>query len=200
MARKKAGRRLKPMYLILVEGDTERIYFEELWDCNPRPGFTIKIKKAKHGNPGPLVHEALRERDDGVYNFIWCVYDCDVFQHSNMEPFEIMYKKAIERGIQFAESMPSIEAWFVLHYGKLQKVYQGKDAVIRDLQKHIPGYCKEQKWQEKNLYPILQTWQKEAFSNVKSFELTSHNSPNSATSVHKLVKVFISELPEGETP
>jgi hypothetical protein len=200
MAREKAGRQLKPMYLILVEGATERIYFEELWDCNPRPGFTIKIKKAKHGNPEPLVHEALRERDEGVYNFIWCVYDCDVFQHSNMESFETIYKKAIERGIQFAESMPSIEVWFVLHYGKPQKFYQGKAAVIKDLQKHIPGYCKEQRWQEKNLYLNLKVRQDEAFFNVKGFELTTHKNPDSATSVHKLVRIFTSEALEAEIP
>ncbi|MDR2607090.1 MAG: RloB family protein [Treponema sp.] len=200
MSREKAGRRLKPMYLILVEGNTERIYFEELWNCNPRPGFTIKLKKAKHGNPGPLVQEAMRERAEGVYNFIWCVYDCDVFQYSDMKSFEIIYKKAVKEGIQFAESMPSIEAWFVLHYQKPQKFYQGKDGVIKDLQKYIPDYCKEQRWQEKNLYSSLKSRQHDAFLNVKSFELISHKNQDSSTSIHKLVKIFISGSPEDETP
>jgi hypothetical protein len=200
MARKVHTRIPNITYLILVEGRTEEIYFRKLRDHYPRHGFTIKIRQASHGNPGPLVHEALRERDEGVYNFIWCVYDCDVFQHANMESFEIIYSKAIERGIQFAESMPSIEAWFILHYGKLQKFYQGKDAVIRDLQKYIPGYCKEQRWQEKNLYQNLETRQKEAFSNVEGFELTGHQNRDSATSVHKLVEIFVSKSPGSEAP
>jgi hypothetical protein len=142
----------------------------------------------------------MREQGEGVYNFIWCVYDCDVFQYSNMDLFEAFYKKAVKEGIQFAESMPSIETWFVLHYQKPQKFYQGKDGVIKDLQKHIPGYCKEQRWQEKNLYPILKLREHDAFLNVKGFELSSHKNQDSATAIHKLVEIFVSGAPEEETP
>jgi hypothetical protein len=193
MARKIRTRTPNTTYLILVEGKTEEIYFKKLKGHCEKHGFNIKVRQASHGNPEPLVHEALREQDEGIYNFIWCVYDCDVFQHSNTESFETVYKKALKNGIQFAESVPSIEAWFILHYGKLKKFYQGKDAVIKDLQRHIPGYCKEQRWQEKNLYPTLEPRQKEAFSNVKGFELTDHKDQRSATSVHRLVEIFISE-------
>jgi hypothetical protein len=197
MARKIHARTPNTTYLILVEGTTEEIYFKKLKEHYPKYGFTIK--KPSHGNPGPLVQEALRERDEGVYRYIWCVYDCDVFQHSTTDSFEKDYKNAAGKGIQFAESMPSIETWFVLHYGRPQKYYQGKDTVIKDLQKHIPDYCKEQKWQEKNLYQSLGLRQDDAFSNVKQFELTSHNNNDSATSVHKLVEIFVSESPEGKT-
>jgi hypothetical protein len=199
MARKIHTRTPNITYLILVEGMTEAIYFRSLKEHHPKYGFTIKIKKPPHGNPGPLVQEALREQDEGVYNFIWCVYDCDVFQQSNMDSFEIIYNKAVKEGIQFAESMPSIEAWFVLHYQKLQKFYQGKDGLIKDLKKHIPGYCKEQRWQEKNLYASLESRENDAFLNVKGFELISHKNQDSATSIHKLVKTFVSGSHEDKT-
>jgi hypothetical protein len=193
MARKLYTRTPNITYLILVEGETEEMYFKKLKEDYQKYGFTIKIKKPPHGNPEPLVQAALRERDEGVYKFIWCVYDCDVSQHSNAASFEKVYKNAVERGIQFAESMPSIEVWFVLHYGRPKRFYQKKDEVIDDLRKYIPGYSKEQRWQEKSLYPDLRVRQDKAFSNVKGFELTSHGNRDSATSVYKLVKIFVSE-------
>ncbi|MDR3147151.1 MAG: hypothetical protein LBU00_02085 [Treponema sp.] len=73
------------------------------------------------------------------------------------------------------------------------KFYQKKDEVTGDLQKHIPGYCKEQRWQEKNLYSNLKPRQDKAFSTVKGFALTSHKNPGSATSVHRLVEIFVTE-------
>jgi hypothetical protein len=78
MARKINNRQINITYLILVEGSTELIYFQNLKESQGRFGFTVKLRKAKHGSPVPLIEEALKEYKGGVYRNIWCVYDCDV--------------------------------------------------------------------------------------------------------------------------
>jgi hypothetical protein len=190
MARKINSRKLNITYLILVEGYTELIYFQGLKETCRRFGFTIKLHKAKHGNPAPLIEEALNENKQGIYRHIWCVYDCDVLLRDDTERFNIAYKNAQKQGIQFAESMPCIEVWFILHFEKPRNSYQKTDLVIADLRRHIPQYSKNQEWQEKNLYKSLEKHTGQALKNVLHLPSINHDSNNTATSMHELVKIF----------
>ncbi|MDR1524904.1 MAG: RloB family protein [Tannerella sp.] len=190
MARKEKNRPLNITYLILVEGSTELIYFQNLKEAHGHFGFTIKLKKAKHGNPATLIEEALKESEKGVYSQIWCVYDCDVLVKNKNETFDGVYRRAQKKGIQFAESMPCIEVWFVLHFEKPKNSYQDGDAVVTDLKKHIPDYRKNQNWQERNLYSSLKEHSTQALTNVLKLPLIAHYCENTATSVNVLVQIF----------
>jgi hypothetical protein len=143
MARKTKNRQIYTTYLILVEGSTELIYFQNLKETYKHFGFTVKLQKAKHGNPAPLIEEAMQEYKKGVYRNIWCVYDCDVLLRDKTERFNIAYKTASKQGIRFAESMPCIEVWFILHFEKPQNIYQNADAVIADLRQFRSATGKE---------------------------------------------------------
>jgi hypothetical protein len=191
MARKRESKNINLLYLILVEGYTEKIYFDALWEHNPKQGFTIKIKKAKHGNLATLIDEALRCHQEGVYHQIWCVYDCDVLLQQDTSNFKKVYQTAKNNNIKFAESMLSIEVWFLLHFKKPKQIYQSGEALINDLQKYIDKYRKDQKWLEKNLYSQLESHQKEAFKMANDFTMTDHYNPQTATSVHNLVNIFL---------
>jgi hypothetical protein len=65
MARKTKSREINSTYLIIVEGETEQIYFQKLKTIYPFFGVNIRLKKAKHGNPLSLIHEALNEKVKG---------------------------------------------------------------------------------------------------------------------------------------
>jgi hypothetical protein len=192
MARKINTRQTNPTYLILVEGQTELIYFQNLKETHRCCGFTVKLQKAKHSNPSPLIEEALRESEKHVYKYVWCVYDCDVLCRDKPEKFDNIYHNALRQGIQFAESMPCIEVWFILHFKKPQNLYQDANAVITDLKKHIPQYSKDQNWQTRNLYKLLKERTGEALKNVVNLPAIdhSHRAQTTATSVHKLVQIF----------
>jgi hypothetical protein len=106
------------------------------------------------------------------------------------ERFDNAYKTASKQCIQFAESAPCIEVWFILHFGKLQNLYRNANAVIADLKKHIPQYNKEQDWQTRNLYKCLKDHTGQALINVSNLLPVNHNSQITATSIYKLVKIF----------
>lgn len=190
MARKTKNRQLNITYLILVEGLTELIYFQNLKEDRGYFGFTVKLQKAKHGNPVPLIEEALKEYEKGVYRNIWCVYDCDVLFYNRNERFNNAYNSAQRQGIRFAESMPCIEVWFILHFEKPKNSYQNADAVITDLKKYIPNYNKNQDWQERNLYKSLKEHSAQALINVLKLPIINHNIQVTATSVNELIKIF----------
>jgi hypothetical protein len=190
MARKINTRRLNITYLILVEGLTELIYFQNLKEDRGYLGFTVRLQKAKHGNPAPLIEEALKESEKNVYCNIWCVYDCDVLFHNKNERFNNAYNSAQRQGIQFAESMPCIEVWFILHFEKPKNSYQNTDAVITDLKKYIPNYSKNQDWQKRNLYKSLKDHSAQALRNVLKLPIINHHIQDTATSVNKLIEIF----------
>jgi hypothetical protein len=190
MARKINTRQINITYLILVEGTTELIYFQSLKETCGRFDFTVKLQKAKHGNPAPLIEEALSEHEKGVYHSIWCVYDCDVLSHTAAERFNSAYQAALKQNIKFAESMPCIEVWFILHFEKPQNFYQNANAVIADLKKHIPQYSKNRDWQERNLYKSLKDYTTQALTNVKNLPVIKHDAQTTATSIHELIKIF----------
>jgi hypothetical protein len=88
--------------------------------------------------------------------------------------------------------MPCIEVWFIMHYVRPQYLYNNSHDVVSDLQKRcILEYKKNQQWQEKNLYPQLNKFQEKAFANVIDFVVTNHTDQKTATSIQKLVKLFL---------
>jgi hypothetical protein len=191
MARNRAIQQTKTTYLILVEGETEQIYFQALKEHHRVVGITIKMRQARHSAPSQIITEAIKEQNSGVYRVIWCVYDCDVFLNQDTSEFEKLYQSAKKANIQFAESMPSIEAWFLLHFIKPNQIYSSGKALIKDLQNHIPNYCKEQRWLERNLYKTLQPNEQNALTNVAGFSSIDYKQPNTATTVNKLVEIFV---------
>jgi hypothetical protein len=191
MARKPKTRQTNITYLILVEGETEEIYFQGLKEYYQVATVNIKMRRAKHPQPSQIIAEAIKAQKLGEYRFIWCVYDCDVFLQQDTQEFERIHKIAKDRGVQFAESMLSIEAWFLLHFIKPMQAYQSGESLIQDLQNYIPSYCKEQRWLERNLYKTLQPNEHNALRNVANFSNINYKQAHTATNVDKLVEIFV---------
>jgi hypothetical protein len=196
MPRKIEQRNLFETFLILVEGHTERIYFEEMRDYDQRQGITIMPKKAKHSDQYHIIKEALvlqtNVQTKILYDHIWCVYDCDTLLGNLPHDFEKLYQQGKENAIEFAESMPCFEIWFLLHYTTPKSYYQNQDEVINDLRVYINDYSKEQSWlYTKNLYSELKKKQENAVIKASSLPAPKHGVNDTGTSVSTLIKQLL---------
>ena len=126
-------------YLIVVEGKTEHQYFSQIKSSKKLCNITIKLKKSKHPQHGYIlntVSEGAKNKET-PYESIWCVYDCDTISHDEMLKWREKLKKG---GINVADSLPSFEIWFLLHYTMPKKSYNNQDKLIEELKKYFPTY------------------------------------------------------------
>ena len=63
--------------LIVVEGTTEFNYFSEMKAIERIPGIIVIPKKARYSSVANIFKTAFEEQKTKVYDFIWCVFDCD---------------------------------------------------------------------------------------------------------------------------
>ncbi|MBO6132055.1 MAG: RloB domain-containing protein [Treponema sp.] len=160
MARAKKNKPLPKSILVVVEGETERIYFERLKGFERYTTLRIKPDLPKHSNIKTLLDYAKKEQNSGVYDYIWLLFDRDILLTQNLpkSTFELINnpEKLQGQGINIADSMPCFEIWFLLHFCLPKQTYQNQDKLIEELCKYIPAYCKKQEWLNKNdIYAML---------------------------------------------
>lgn len=174
MARITRTRKANQTVLLVVEGETEQVYFTQLRGYERLPGVNVIPKMAKSSSPYYVLKYALDASKDNAFDVIWCVFDCDVLDHTRPKDFDEIYDRAKRKGIRFAESLPCFEVWFLLHYVVPSKYYPNSHAVETDLCQHLKGYCKETEWLRRSeLYAILKKYQPIAIDNSKA--LTAAN-------------------------
>jgi len=118
MARKVKRRHRKAVkrgkrFLILCEGQTERLYFKSFHTR----GVSVEPRDSI-GDRRKLVADAIK-LDDGSYDQIWVVFDLDYEPARGKEQFEefdATIAKAQAAGIRVAYSVDAFELWFLLHY------------------------------------------------------------------------------------
>lgn len=88
--------------LIVVEGTTECNYFSEMKTIERIPDITVIPKKARYSSVANIFKTAFEEQKTKVYDFIWCVFDCDTI--SKTTP----YKKLEELKQQVYRYIPQI--------------------------------------------------------------------------------------------
>jgi hypothetical protein len=91
---------------------TEKDYLQGLKDDVSNPAVTVKFKP-KACSPFQLVMFALaeRQRQDGEFDQVWCVFDVDQY-----EDVPAAVTKAGKAGIEVALSNPCFELWLILHF------------------------------------------------------------------------------------
>ncbi|UTC64124.1 RloB domain-containing protein [Treponema sp. OMZ 788] len=129
--------------LIVVEGKTEQRYFSEMKSIERIPGITIIPKQAKHSSLESILKTALDEKKSNVYDSVWCVFDYDTILEKGISEKTKKLKAQVERSeIYIADSLPSFEIWFLLHYVIPQKYYHDQNTLIKELYKYFPEYEK----------------------------------------------------------
>ncbi len=124
-------------FLLVVEGKNEYLYFTDMKSLEKIQGLTIKTIKAKNSSPDNVLHTAIRlKKTEKQYDYIWCVYDYDVILKDDiLEKVEKVKTQAIKKGICIADSLPSFEIWFLLHYRLPNKYYNDQYELIEELKK-----------------------------------------------------------------
>lgn len=107
--RKSGFRNQRKLVLIVCEGArTEPSYFE---------GFPLhKSVYEVHGagaNTLSVIKEAIKRRDNGQFDEVWCVFDRDSFPVKRVQS---AFTLAHQENIKIAFSNESFELWYLLHY------------------------------------------------------------------------------------
>ena len=174
-------------FLIVVEGKTEQLYFSEIKSIERIPGITIIPKQAKHSSLDSIFKTALDEKNSEVYDSVWCVFDYDTILEKGISEETKKLKTQVEKcGIYIADSLPSFEIWFLLHYVIPQKYYKDQTALIKELHKYFPEY-------EKTMYKIYSKLNDLNSTAIKnSYALLERNKQNQDkhTSFCNVYKIF----------
>lgn len=195
MPRKTGKLSANKTFLIVVEGATENIYFNDVRAKGHIAGVTINPKQSKHSDVGTVLKTALDKQKSEVFDSIWCVFDRDTIANGISSKLENQYREALKKGIHFADSFPAFEVWFLLHYGMPKQFYNSQDDAIEDLRKHIPDYTKNQEWlTSASLYSKLKPYFDKAMENAAKLDMRSSitaNPKSTITHVHKLFEELI---------
>jgi len=197
VARRIQPRKQNTTILLLVEGETEQIYFSQLRSFERLAGITVIPKLAKRSSPIHIMKEAINAFDVDAYDFVWCVFDRDVLDATKPADFDEVYHQAKAMGIRFAESLPCFEVWFLLHFSVPSKYYANASAVENELCRHLQGYCKETWWLRRSeLYGSLKQFQSTAIDNAKKIvEVNTRNPDPNATfsEVYTLIESILTK-------
>lgn len=153
--RRPPSREPQKSILIVVEGETEKLYFLEYRNAFRLPLIDVElhVENPDCTDPINLVARAIklknqRKRDvkNGnalvEYDEVWTVYDLEGVHDPRRKQSTDAKKIADENNIRIAVSDPSFEFWYILHFEKTTKSFNDADEVRRYLKKHIPGYKK----------------------------------------------------------
>lgn len=149
MARKTKNRPPKFKVAIVGEGETEWYYFTNMRQFE-RFSFKVAPDLPKHSDYKSIIKTARKKRDEG-YDLVFCVLDLDRIINNETEKKGYITEKAktnLNKGIEFIETMPCIELWFLLHFLKTysSKVYLNYSQVSIPLKRYIPNYEKTTKF------------------------------------------------------
>lgn len=195
MARRVKTRKHNKTILLVVEGETEQIYFSQMKSYERLAGITVVPKLAKRSSPIHIMKEAIKANDDAIYDYIWCVFDRDSITATKPTNFDEVYEQAKAKGIHFAESLPCFEVWFLMHYVLPSKYYTSSISVENALCHHLKGYCKETQWLRKtDIYGILKQYQPVAINNARKIDATNIETPDPDATFSKVYALIESIL------
>ena len=179
--------------LIVVEGPVEDYYFSQLKNFERISGLKIVSRIASHSSIYHVLKTALMEETSKAYDSIWCVFDRDTTLNSNItSEVKKQFNDAKKKKINFADSFPSFELWFLLHYAIPKGYYANQNKLIIELQRYISNYSKERKWQESfRLYNTLKSLQNVALENAEKLNNKVKNDGDLFCNVDKLIKEIL---------
>ena len=174
-------RDIRQRFLIICEGETEKVYFEGFH----APHVVMRVKSGD-SDPLRLVVQARdhqrRERD--AFDQIWCVFDRDVVP---VERFSRALQEAEESAIHIAYSNPAFELWFLLHFETCGALTR-QDSIQR-LGRWLKRPYKKGDFR---LYEALEARQEEAVDRatrlLANYHFRNPTADNPSTTVHLLVQ------------
>ena len=189
---------LRKRYLIVTNGVTEAVYFE---NYHGPTGPSIKVV-LRPKDPCRLVEKAIAERAARIrrgesIQETWVVFDrdVDVDRNGDYELFCRALQMAKENGIEIGYSDDSFELWYVLHYQEVTTALPRAE-LIRLIERHRGQ--KYEKGAKGNLYSEILPNRSLAIKRAhKLLKKLNAGQPtiNPSTRVHILVERLIANDP-----
>lgn len=177
-------------YPIVVDGETEKWYFEML--KRNEPSLRIEIKP-ELSNKKSLKdqYELVRDLLDKEYSKVFWIIDLDVIiketkecKKGKLTPIECLAsyidkldkynnnnrKKNTNKAILIINN-PCLEFWILLHYSETTKYFGSCETVTKELKKYLKDYEKKKDYyrkQNNDIYIKLKDNLKQAINNSKS--------------------------------
>ena len=161
MARKSRNKPTRFKVAIVGEGITEWYYFNSMRQTE-RFNFKVEPGLPSHSDYKSVINTARRKRDEG-YDLVFCVLDLDRIITNSTEKQGYIAEKSkvlVNKRIEFVETMPCIELWFLLHFLKhySAKTYLNFNQISKPLRQHFPNYEKTSVFFNSiSIYELLKT-------------------------------------------
>ncbi|WP_107923283.1 RloB family protein [Lysinibacillus parviboronicapiens] len=132
--RQQGNRTLRKTILIYCEGETERIYFEQLRILKRSKMVSVKIKNVKR-SAIKLAQHAFRDSSYQYFDEVWIVFDKDDLTEKQLEEVNVFCE---EKNIQIAYTNEAFELWLLLHFEEVDVKEKYPRAVLNDkMEQHL---------------------------------------------------------------
>lgn len=195
VTKEKVTRERKKIIVIGTEGQnkTEVLYFRELEKKQDR--YHCIFAKGNATDPINIVRNTVKKaREEELSSkdgdLAISVFDLDV-DESKRAQLKVAKEDALKKNIIIVTSNPCFEVWYLEHFGYTSKPFASSTAVIRELEKILPGYRKNA-CDIDSLYPRTEA----AIKNCEMLDMyhTDNNAidelANPRTDMYKIVKLF----------
>lgn len=133
---------------IIGEGETEWFYFDSL-RVSCRYPFKLAPDFPSHSDIDHLLKLSKAKLNEG-YDYVVCLLDMDRLNAvpAEMKKYKSFKSRKDNKRIEFIETSPCTEFWFLLHFlPSLQvKHYASYEELLPELKKYMPGYEKTKKY------------------------------------------------------
>ncbi|MFT9819583.1 RloB family protein [Lysinibacillus sp. NPDC056185] len=132
--RQQGNRTLRKTVLIYCEGETERIYFEQMRILKRSKMVSVKIKNVKR-SAIKLAQHAYRDSSYQYFDEVWIVFDKDDLTEKQLEEVNDFCE---ENNIHIAYSNEAFELWLLLHFEEVDISEKYPRAVLNDkMEQHL---------------------------------------------------------------
>ena len=167
-----------PIYAIVGDGYSEKIYFEQLREVEKIKNIQIKPDLPNRSGKGASfvrVMEKAEQLLEQGYDKVYCIIDFDtVIKEQKTGSFSANKARLEKKGIVVLICNPCFEIWYLLHFKKTGKLFSNCDSVADVLKQEtdLTDYSKEQAYyNKKNLYKYLRLKLPTAFENAQFLEI-----------------------------
>lgn len=107
------GRGLFRSELVVVEGQTEEAYIQDMW----RGDLGKHVRRPVNAEGGSRIVPALRRRDLNDYTRVWIVMDAEKHPHADLQRVTKWVAGRSDSGkFTIIVTAPKVEAWLLAHY------------------------------------------------------------------------------------
>lgn len=194
LSRSAGNRSLIPKILILTEGLSEEIYFQNLIvDLSLN---TVTVKKSTNTDSIGIVNEAIqlakqKARVQDEYTFVFCVFDLDTVKNKNFIDL-IKGFKSKNTVIFPIYSYPCIEVFFCLHYELITRPFSatGNKSIGDNVKDYFKNKFDEvyHETNEESIADLTSKYRTAIYNSQKLIETqTNFDSINPISTVYKVI-------------